>query len=95
MSEKDLTALAAIIEELGRAMLLKSETEERITDYQTRIKDALGDNDTGLVNGEPVIRWANVTSRRFDQTLAKARIPHELLDQCYTETVTRPFRFIA
>jgi hypothetical protein len=43
------------------------------------------------VNGQPVITWRPVVSRRFDAT-AKRFLTPEQIDACMVETESRPFR---
>jgi len=91
---KDITDVAGHITKLRQLTAEKADIEEQIAYHRVKIEDALDDADTGEIDGQPVIRWAHITTRRFDQTLAKARIPAEMLSQCYTETITRPFRLL-
>lgn len=93
-NETAIDNLAHWVEVLHEAKAEIAAQEERIAVAREKIEAALGDAETGTVGGEPVVRWTHVTSRRFDQTLAKARIPGDLLVQCYTESTSRRFALV-
>jgi predicted phage-related endonuclease len=66
--------------------------EERRKVARERIEAALGDAETGTVDGRPVVRWTHVTSRRLDQAKAKGLLAdYNLLDDAMTETTSRRF----
>ena len=66
--------------------------EERRKVARERIEAALGDAETGTVEGRPVVRWTHVTSTRLDQRKAKALLTvRGLLDDAMTETTSRRF----
>lgn len=54
------------------------------------IETALGDNEIGLVDGQPAVHWTYVHSSRLDQRKLKEQAP-ELVEQCTVPTVTRRF----
>lgn len=69
--------------------------EEKKKAARERIEAALGDAETGTVDGRPVVRWSHVTSRRLDQTLAKALLKdRDLLDAAMVETTSRRFALV-
>ena len=94
MTDIDIDDLAGWVDELRRATAAKAAAEERIAAARAHIEEALGDATTGLIGGQPVVKWTPVTSRRFDQSLAKATLPRELLDACYTTTTSRRFTLV-
>lgn len=90
----ELDAIKGWVEALRKLQHDKRDIEEQIAAARAKIEDALGEADTGTVGGVPVVRWTHVTSRRFDQTLAKAKLPADLLAACYTETTSRRFTLV-
>lgn len=85
---------SAWIDVLKSATAAKREAEERIEVARGHIEAALGDAETGLVDGWPVVRWTRITSRRFDQTIAKTKIDPHVLASCYTTTTSRRFSIV-
>lgn len=55
------------------------------------LESALGDSTLGTINGQPVIRWGVVTSKRFDVKKARELLPAELITALEVETHTRRF----
>lgn len=69
--------------------------EERRKVARERIEAALGDAETGTLDGRPVVRWTHVTTRRLDQTKAKALLTvRGLLEHAMTETTSRRFAIV-
>lgn len=69
--------------------------EERRKVARERIEAALGDAETGTVDGRPVVRWTHVTSKRLDQTKAKAILTARgLINDAMTETTSRRFALV-
>jgi len=90
----ELGDVARWVDVLKKATAAKREAEERIEIARGHIEAALGDAETGLVDGWPVVRWTRITSRRFDQTLAKTKIPADVLASCYTDSISRRFSIV-
>lgn len=72
----------------------RNELDEVEKQARQKIQDALGDAEEGHVNGQPVVRWTRVTSRRLDQKLLKAKVDPAVLNDCYTEQTTRRFTLV-
>ncbi len=94
MSTTDITGLAGWIDVLRAARAERKRIDEVITQAEDRIKDALGDVEDGLVNGQPAVRWTYVTSTRLDQKLAKSLLTPDQLAACMTETRSRRFTLV-
>lgn len=67
--------------------------EERRKVARERIEAALGDAETGTVDGRPVVRWAHVTTRRLDQRRAKELLG-DRVDDAMTEVTSRRFALV-
>lgn len=66
--------------------------EDRKRAAREHIEAALGDTETGTVDGRPAVRWTHVTSKRLDQALAKALLKdRDLLEAAMVETTSRRF----
>lgn len=87
----DLQGVKGWLDILTAANESKAKAEEAIAVARQHIEDALGDDDTGTIDGEPVVRWTTVTSRRFDATKAKELLPDDLREACMTEGTSRRF----
>lgn len=94
MNAANLDALATWVDLLRDAQAKKRAAEELITVARGKIEEALGDSEIGTVGGVPVVRYTTVTARRFDQKLAKERIPADLLAACYLEQTSRRFSLV-
>jgi hypothetical protein len=70
-----------------------AKAEEAKAVAREKIEDAMGDDEVGTVNGEPVVRWTFVHSERFDQKKAKAIIGDEF-DAFKVTTTSRRFEMV-
>lgn len=81
----------------GWFTILRTYTEQRdkaqefIDLARSKIEEALGENETGLLAGVPVVKWTHVTSSRFDQKKAKAFLTAEQAEQCLNVVKSRRF----
>jgi hypothetical protein len=81
----------------GWFTILRSYTEQRdkaqefIDLARSKIEEALGENETGLLAGVPVVKWTHVTTNRFDQKKAKAFLTDEQAAQCINTVESRRF----
>lgn len=95
MTETPLDALANWIDLYRQATDGIAALEERRKVAREHIEAALGDAETGTVDGRPVVRWTHVTSRRLDQAKAKALLTAAgALDDAMTETTSRRFALV-
>ena len=90
----ELGDVARWVDILKTATAAKRQAEESIEVARGHIEAALGEAETGLVDGWPVVRWTRINSRRFDQTLAKERVPADVLALCYTTSTSRRFSIV-
>lgn len=88
----DLASWVALYRETDDTIKL---LEERKKAARERIEAALGDAETGTVDGRPAVRWTRVTSKRLDQGIAKALLKdRDLLDAAMVETTSRRFALV-
>ena len=88
--DADLTHLAALVAAYNDTDEQVKELEARKKEIRAVIEEALGDKETGTVNGAPVVRWTYVKTSRLDQTLLKELHPRAYAE-CQTVTTARRF----
>ena len=93
MMDLDATA-AAWLEAYIEAKAKMKEYAEKADRAQEQVKAALGDCETGLVNGREAIRWTTVESKRVDVTKLRALLPPQVLDLVEVVSVSRRFSIV-
>jgi hypothetical protein len=93
MIDLDPTA-AAWLEAYIEAKAKIKEFTEKADRAQEQVKAALGDCETGLVNGREAIRWSTVESKRIDLTKLRSLLPQQVLDLVEVISVTRRFSIV-
>lgn len=68
--------------------------EEKLAIAKEKIQEALGDNEIGLIDGLPVVRWTKVTSTRLDMKKAKEVLDPKVLAFLSSESSSRRFTLI-
>lgn len=68
--------------------------EEKIAIAREKIQEALGDNEIGLIDGAPVVRWTKVTSTRLDMKKAKEVLDPKILAFLSSESTSRRFTLV-
>lgn len=90
----DLTPLRAQIEILQYCRAQRAELAARIDELEASakaaIQEALGDNDTGTIDGHTVITWKTTKRTALDQQLLKKLHP-DAYEECRTTTEIRRF----
>lgn len=71
----------------------KARAEDVMAQARERIEDALGDDEVGTVDGQPVVRWTFVRSERFDVKKAKALLGDDAA-ACLVPMETRRFTLV-
>jgi len=94
MSEHNLDDLAGWVGVLREGMKNKAEAEALIAVARQKIEDALGDADTGTIDGQPVVRWSYVVTNRLDTKLAKSMLTDAQVFACTVESETRRFALV-
>ena len=79
-----LDALAAWVLAYRQAKSRIAELTEIADQAKAHITEAMGESETGTIDGAPVVRWAHVTSKRLDQKALKADHPN--IAKAYTKT---------
>ena len=68
--------------------------EEKVAVAREKIQEALGDNEIGLIDGTPVVRWTKVTSTRLDMKKAKEVLDPKILAFLSSESTSRRFTLV-
>ena len=68
--------------------------EEKVAAAKEKIQEALGENEIGLIDGSPVVRWTKVTSTRLDMKKAKEVLDPKILAFLSSESVSRRFSLV-
>ena len=68
--------------------------EEKVATAKEKIQEALGDNEVGLIDGTPVVRWTRVTSTRLDMKKAKEVLDPKVLAYLSSESTSRRFTLV-
>ena len=68
--------------------------EEKLDICRAHIENAMGDAETGFLNNQPVVRWSQVTTNRFDTTRAKEMLPPQVVELLTTQTTSRRFTIV-
>lgn len=71
----------------------KARAEDVMAQARERIEHALGDDEVGTVDGQPVVRWTFVRSERFDVKKAKALLGDDAA-ACLVPMETRRFTLV-
>lgn len=94
IDQADLTAVADDINTYRELDHVIKDLRERQQTLRSRIEDALGDCETGVVDGQPVVKHSFVKTRRFDQSAFKKAHP-ELAAEFVTVTESRRFTVVS
>jgi predicted phage-related endonuclease len=68
--------------------------EEKVAAAKEKIQEALGENEVGLIDGSPVVRWTKVTSTRLDMKKAKEVLDPKILAFLSSESISRRFSLV-
>lgn len=89
----DLNGLRAHIEILQFCKQRKAELADLENNAKAAVQEALGDDDTGLLDGEAVVHWRRHKRTTLDQRLLAATHP-DIYESCRTTTEVRRFEVI-
>jgi 23S rRNA A2030 N6-methylase RlmJ len=96
--EKGVVALdddtAAWLRQYKEAIAKIKEWEEVADIARAHLEVALGDNELAMYQGQPVVRWTTVSTRRFDVKKAREILPAEFISVLETETQSRRFSIV-
>lgn len=75
--------------------LAKIKEWQEIADIaRSHLENALGDCEEGIHNGQTVVRWTNVESRRFDVKRAKEMLPTQVVEMLEVVQQSRRFSLV-
>ena len=78
-----------------RDALAKVKEWQEIADIaRSHLEVALGENEVAIYQGQEVVRWSTVTSKRFDVKKAREMLPGNVISLFELEQVTRRFTLV-
>lgn len=86
--------VAAWLRQYKDALAKIKEWEEVADIARAHLENALGDNELAMYQGQPVVRWTTVTTRRFDVKKAREILPDEFIGLLETEVHSRRFSIV-
>jgi hypothetical protein len=91
MTAQSLDNIKGWVTILRQYTIERDKAQETIDLARAKIEEALGEADTGELNGVPVVKWTHVSSNRFDSKKAKEILTTEQVDACMTAIESRRF----
>ena len=61
---------------------------------RSHLENALGENEVAIYQGQEVVRWTTVTSKRFDVKKARETLPENVIGLFETEQISRRFTLV-
>ena len=61
---------------------------------RSHLENALGENEVAIYQGQEVVRWTTVTSKRFDVKKARETLPSNVIGLFETEQISRRFTLV-
>lgn len=86
--------MAGWIELYRQANAQIKKLEENAELAKSKIQEALGENEIGLIGGKQVVRWVKVSTSRFDSKKALEVLGSEAYEALKTETQSRRFTLV-
>jgi len=78
-----------------RDALAKVKEWQEVADIaRSHLEAAIGENEHAIYQGQEVVRWTQVTSKRFDVKKAREMLPVNVIALFETEQVSRRFTLI-
>jgi predicted phage-related endonuclease len=68
--------------------------EEKAATAKEKIQEALGDNEVGLIDGRPVVRWTKVSALRLDAAKAKDILDPKVYEYLCSPSHSRRFSLV-
>ena len=79
-----------------------SDAQSRIKEWQeiadiarSHLESALGDAEVGMYNGNEVVRWSFVESKRFDTKRAREILPSQVIEALEVVSTSRRFSLVS
>jgi predicted phage-related endonuclease len=86
--------VAAWLEQYKNALAKIKEWQEVADTARSHIEQALGENEVGLYNNKPVVRWTFVESKRFDTKRAREILPAQVIEALEVASTSRRFTIV-
>lgn len=78
-----------------RDALTKVKEWQEVADIaRSHLEVALGENEVALYQGQEVVRWSSVTSKRFDVKKARETLPENVIALFEVEQISRRFTLV-
>lgn len=78
-----------------RDALAKVKEWQEVADIaRSHLEVALGENEVALYQGQEVVRWSSVTSKRFDVKKARETLPANVIALFEVEQLSRRFTLV-
>jgi len=78
-----------------RDALTKVKEWQEVADIaRSHLEAAIGENEHAIYQGQEVVRWSTVTSKRFDVKKARETLPENVIALFETEQISRRFTLI-
>lgn len=61
---------------------------------RSHLENALGENEEAIYQGQPVVRWTNIESRRFDTKRAREILPPQVIQLLEIVQTSRRFSLV-
>lgn len=88
------TNIAAWLEQYKHAVAQIKQLQEAADVARSHIEAALGDNQIGMFNNKPVVRWSFVESTRFDTKRARELLPPQVVEALEVKSTSRRFTIV-
>ena len=87
-------ATAQWLKQYRDALIRIKEWQEVADIARSHLESALGDAETGIYQGQSVVRWTSVESSRFDVKKAREILPENVVDLLQTTSTSRRFTLV-
>lgn len=88
------TNIAAWLEQYKSAIAQIKQLQEVADVARSHIESALGENQIGMFNNKPVVRWSFVESTRFDTKRARELLPPQVVEALELKSTSRRFTIV-
>lgn len=86
--------IAAWLEQYKNALGQIKQLQEVADVARSHIEAALGDNQIGMFQNKPVVRWSFVESTRFDTKRAREILPAQVVEALEVKSTARRFTIV-
>jgi predicted phage-related endonuclease len=86
--------IAAWLEQYKNALAQIKQLQEVADVARSHIEAALGENQIGMFNNRPVVRWSFVESTRFDTKRARELLPAQVVEALEVKSTSRRFTIV-